>query len=434
MADRPFDSFDTSDFFDKPSPRPLSIYPRTYLPSRRWKLLLTLLGLALAIPSAFGAYYFGSGNEVDTRTGLLFFTALGGGFLMLGLYCIAVAFKSRFTLHGNEIEYREPLRTLHIPRAEIGAYRYRSTNGVTYLELQPANAGGRKRQLSVLFERDGPFYDWFDGIADADEEEYAQSVQEVETDGALGTTPEARLARAGHARKMAGVLGALALSLPVLTIFISHPALLYTLILLPWLAIVLRLLFGAAFTLAEKNKTARGDLSALLFMPGIGLALIALQGIALLDWTQLILPTVAGTLLMLGLAAGVSPELRRSRVNLALLPLLLFAYPAGLLAIADVRLDQAPAERFVMNVTARHTTHDKLGTHYHFNLTGWGYEPRLKEAEVTEQLYRAVEPGGWVCIHRHPGWLDMAWYEVWPQTACRTERRQVLQKGGNPLI
>lgn len=417
---------------DKHAARQFVTYPRIYLPRRKWKAGQIKLGLALALPCAVGIVYFGSGHGSDDRVGMVFLTATSLAFFLAGLYCVARALMLRLTLYADAIEQTGLLGTLRVPRSEIGAYRTYYIQGEGYIELQPGPAGGKTRSLRDLFKWDHALRHWFEGIPNKSVDKYTEAVDDVEKDESLGATVAERLARAGRGRKVANALSWVTWLAVASALLFYRPAMLPVYIVLPWLALALRYFLGAALTvnlftddtqdnLEDEMDTGRGHLLTPLFTPSFILLIVAFDHAPLLQWTGLILPAALGTVLMLGAVMAVAPELRGGFLRPAVVALALLPYPGSLLAIADVYCDQAPAQNIVLNVKGKDLhvggTYGGFRTYY-FYLPRWGSDPQTDVVDVSRSLYHAVKPGQQVCIHRHPGWLHMAWYEVKAAAAC----------------
>ncbi len=418
MHHQPDDPFDRREFFAPPPP-PRPAYPLVFRVSPDWKIALIALGLLVVALAVLGMAYFGHIHQIRGETGRSIFIGLDAGFFLLGVYCIAAALLTRITLYADALEYRQPLSSLRVARSEIAGYRFRTTGGVTYLELLLSH-GGEIHRVALLFEHDRPFAAWLEGLADADEAQLRASYEEVAADTTLGDTPEERLARTRRARRWTGVVHIIGYLLAFAAPFSSHPLLIAALLALPWLAIGLGSRFGAAVSVGEGETTSvRGDLIKALPMPAIGLAIIALKISNLEDWPKIATYASVAAVVMLALLASSAPRMSHRPARLALISVFFAVYAASTLAIANAHFDNTPPNDIVLNVTGKFSKDTRSGTHYYLLVLPWGTTKPAQEVNVNAEFYEFIQRGQEVCIHNHTGRFGLPWYEVAEAADCK---------------
>lgn len=421
MQHEPDDSLDRSEFFeplrqaDVAASQPA--YPLVYPVSPGWKVALVAIGLVIVVLSVLGMMYFGHSHRIRDEAGMLVFMGMCATFFLLGMYCIAVAFLTRVTLHADALEYREPLRSLRVLRSEIASYRFRAARSMTSLEL--LLYAGNKRRVGLLFECDGEFAAWLAALSNADEAQLQASYKEVLEDATLGDNPEERLARTRRARRWTDALGTIGYLMVGAAAFSSHPVLIVAFLALPWLAIGLAWRFGSALSVGENEETSvRGDLFPALFMPAIGLVIIALKMSNLEDWPKIITPALVITVVMLALVAWSAPKMSSNLARLAVMSLFFAIYAASTLAITNVYFDKAAPNDVVLEVSGKFSRDSRSGTHYYLLVLPWGTTKPAQEVNVNAEFYQFIQPGQEVCIHNHPGALGLPWYEVAEASNC----------------
>lgn len=422
MHHEPDDSFDRSEFFeplrqaDVAASRP--VYPLVFPVSPGWKITLVVIGLVLVVLSVLGMMYFGHFHRIRDEAGRLVFMGMCAAFFLLGMYCIAVAFLTRVTLHADALEYREPLRNLRVLRPEIASYRFRTARSITSLELLLTYAG-KIRRVGLLFECDREFTAWLAGLTNGDEAQFHASYQEVVEDATLGDTPEERLARTSVARRWTDVLGIIGNVAVGAALFTSHPMLIVILLVLPWLAIELARRFGSAVAVVDDDEASvRGNLFPALFMPAIGLMIIAFKMSNLEDWPKIITPALVAGVVMLVLLTWIAPKMLRYPAKLVLMGLSFALYAASTLAITNVYFDNAPPNDVVLDVSGKFSRDSRSGTHYYLLVLPWGTTKPAQEVNVNAEFYEFIQPGQEVCIHNHKGAFGLPWYEVAEASNC----------------
>ena len=398
-------------------------YPRSYSASFGWKLFLALLGFPLGIGGLAGVWYFGAGHEVQNSTQMVVFVGISLAMAALGFWCAVGTLLTKILVLTQEELHVPGIWTTVIRRSDIKGYRVLNLQGFNVLELEstkPDKTKKKKTKITMLFKPDDEFAAWFEGIPNFDAIELAASVQEIEKDAELGSSPEERLDNVNRAQKIARALYFGSLAAGGWAIFYPHPyiAMFIVVAALPWLALWLCWKYKGSFSVDDLGRNSvRADLTIMLVMPGAILAIRALTDVQLINATKLIAPTVIGLLIMLASITWIAPVYRTNLLKLTLVALLLFAYPASSIAIANTLFDQNEPETYRLQVLQKRHTSGKGASQY-LSVPAWGPHIEANEVQVPRDLYRQTEIGQTICVLRHPGALGLEWYSVRPIHVC----------------
>lgn len=398
-----------------------SNYPRTYASSVWWKVSMSIGGGILCVGGLAGLLYFGTGHEVRDTTGLFILVGMSLFLAILGAVSAISIVRAKVVLTEIEIEQRGGLKVEKLRRDSISGYRMRNAQGVNFIELIPNLTGMKKMKVTLLFKPDDYFKSWFDGIENLDQSEYNKSITEIKQDASLGATPEDRLSRLGRANKIGRFLQFGSFACLLWVMFYPHPYLLSLAViaLLPWIAMMLSWKYSGLFTIEDATKkSAKSDLTGLLIMPGFALGLRALYDTNLIDFHQIIIPSIVGTFLMVFFVIKVAPVLRHQLGKLAILTILLISYPGGLIPLANAIADYSHPENFKVSILGKRHTTGKGATPY-FRVSSWGGEI-LGDGEVRTSwgLYRNHVIGDFVCISLYSGALGLKRYAVNESSSC----------------
>lgn len=163
---------------------------------------------------------------------------------------------------------------------------------------------------------------------------------------------------------------------------------------------------GALGVFEEEGGLRGDDVSSVVVLPVLALALRALHDVALIDWWPPLLAAVAATI-----AAALGLIWRASQMTYGVA---LLAGPfAGLYvwaaAIEVNALVLPPTTSFATTEVA---SKRETGGRNYLTLAAPRYRGVPKEVDVSWDLYRAVQPGDEVCVQVHHGVFGWRWWEV----------------------
>lgn len=387
-------------------------YPRTYTASAGWRAFAWLVGGALAIGAAWGMSEAVQAPPSPRLVDRLWLALLLAGLLGLGIALVASTVRGRVVLAAGFIEARG-LRTWRLRREDIVDYRVHVHNGIREFRLR-----GRSRRrpftFTQVFTADEAFAAWFAGLVDSDARGHEDELRRIVSDDTLGATPLLRLDRAERARRTTRWLLVACYGVALWMMMRRDPgaAVIVLTASLPVVALALAWRFGGLFTLATSRRPARADLGALLILPACALAVRAMIDAPLAQPSSLVVPALAAGGVLALLALAIDGDLRAARLQAAGMTLVLVLYAAGLLAVADVRLDRGAPGRTVATVAAKRHTSGK-GASARLALAG-----QPEERSVSEDLYRRVAVGDRVCLLDHPGAFGWRWTRIDDASAC----------------
>jgi len=397
-----------------------SRYPREYVASVGWKIFLGLFGggVGLTLP-ALAVWMVlvapSPGRHLIAVLALFAMCAIPSIFLV---YSAVSVFRYKVVLAADAIEQTGSWRPIRVERNEILGYRMMpGPYGLGVLQLKTQSTGTKK--IPLWFRPDELFVSWFGGLDNVDRDEIAAAMGEIEQDESLGATPQERLQRVQQARKLAQV--ATWSGIAVAFWFLLNPRpylpLLFAMLAMPWTAII-GCFYSRVFTISDGGRnTVKADLSRLLLMPGFLLMLRAIQDVHLVDWTGLIVPSLAGSLVMTLLLTNVAPVIRFGNGKALIYLALLLPYWGSAIAMSDVVFDQKPAHRYAATIVSKRFTTGKGASQY-FTVSLWPGTSSNREITVSRSLYRTHGTGQSICIHLHDGAVNLAWYEVGAVETC----------------
>lgn len=181
------------------------------------------LGGIAVVAGGLGTWYFGTGHEVHTlREGILL-AGIAFAFLVIGVYLILVAFRSKVVLFEDRIEIHELTRVRAINRRELTGWRLSTETTPPIIVLVPTRPNARTIKLAKIFNVDSVFLDWMGSLKDLDTEDSQKSYQEIADDADIGCTPDQRLDALEAGRRLTKWLSLLALAALAWGIFYPRP-------------------------------------------------------------------------------------------------------------------------------------------------------------------------------------------------------------------
>ena len=402
----------------------VSQFPKTYSASVGWKLFLAGLGLPLAIGGMAGSWYFGTGHEVATDTGMYILVGISLAMAALGLYCaIAPLISTILVLDEAALHLPGLFRERVLLKSEVSGYRTYMQQGINVLQLEFRTPEGKTKRESVtmLFKPDDIFVAWFDDIPNIDSVQMAESLQEVQMDERLGGSPQERLRSVSNARKIGHALTIISYLIAGWAVFSPRP---YTLVFLaltslPLIVLALCWRYSGSFSIDDTGKnTARADLTAIFIMPGFILAMRALSDVQLVDATRLVVPTLLALSVVILGVVWIAPIYRHKLGKLVVVSALMSAYTASAVAIANSLFDNAPFEQHVLPVLGkRHTT--GKGASQYLRIPPWNSDVEVNEVQVSRDFYQHTEVGQTICLSLYPGVFGLHWYLAESVSVCR---------------
>jgi hypothetical protein len=220
-----------------------------------------------------------------------------------------------------------------------------------------------------------------------------------------------------RAQSFATGLTVVAVLLALAALFGPQPndPLLALLLALPLIAIICAIGWRNLFRIGLGTGPAQANLTAACAVAAGALFARTLLDLNLVSWLPLTAFAAAVGIVFLIVAVRREPNLRRRWWRLLAAGVLTGAYAFGVLAQANVRLDQSPQAVLRSHVLEKHLGHSRITT-YRLALAPWGPLTTPEDATVPAEVYDRVQVDDTVCVRLHDGALGLAWYAV---AACR---------------
>jgi hypothetical protein len=222
----------------------------------------------------------------------------------------------------------------------------------------------------------------------------------------------ARRGSAAALRRTVSWLDLVGFALGLWALFWPHPHLLLVavLIIAPFVAMWIAWTSNGAISLNERKGSKRPQLFGLMFMPWIGLGLVALRAYDVIDWRVPIFVAIAIGGLLTYIAMRIEADFHNP-VFVVLLPVFASFWGWGLAVEANGMFDRKPQREISTPVLRKSVSHGK-GTSYYLNVGRTQVPEIAGDISVDRSLYRATELGQPFCISLYGGSLGWRWYRA----------------------
>lgn len=391
----------------------LQAYPRTYRPSGGWWATLAACSLLSAGGGAAGAWYFGTGHEVQGLQGRLLLAGLSTLFFGLGIYLLLSLWRSKIVLTADRIEIHELTRVRSLQKNQIRGWRLVPAGYVAVLELVPRETPPRKLRVAWIFKDDGTWSAWMDDVPNLDAEEQEKAWNQAESDSEIGTSPQDRIEAIRRARGTARILNAIAIGIAVWSFAYPYPygLLMIALSAMPWLAVWMAARSHGLFQLDQMRNDVRPNVALIFLLPAFLLPLRAVLDYEVFDWSHVVTPAVLIGCALCFAATRADVSLRRRRGSVVAFLSISWAYGVGAALTVNTLQDRSPIDVFGARIVRKQVVGGRSTT-YELILGPWG--PREKENRVTVRrvLYDSLRTGDTVCLGMRKGRLGIRWYTV----------------------
>jgi hypothetical protein len=367
-----------------------------------------LFGVASLV---FGLSVFYAMSMVSARQGsfLILFVAP----ILLGIYLVALAARSKLIIDGTRVEVHYAFRERSAELSEIEGFRtISSRNGSYWILRLKGNLG--KITISKSFNEDDDLREWLQHLTDLDERDRGALLEKIQHDQELGATPKDRLTALKQARLWNIVLSGAAIAAAI-GLFLGDQSLrvLFAAVLALVPAVLLYLVAkqDLLYALFKPKKDPRTDVGIGLMVSGFGLLLVN-QGSHFVSMLPLLPYIVLIVLVCLVSLAGTirgNPQFWGSMIGVVFFCGL---YGFGLVACWDKMLDKSKPETFAVSVTGKHISSGSRSTTYSLELEPWGPEDSKNNLDVSRGVYESIETGDSVFLELRTGALHAAWYRL----------------------
>jgi len=397
-----------------------TVYPRTYSASIGWRVSHAITHLVLGVSGLIGAWYFGTGHELPNVGRPPLVVATSVAMAILGFWsAIRRLLAKSVVLTPDELQIRGIFSTRNLTRAYMTGCRL-STTGALLVESTPPRESKTHTKVSIFFEPDRAFADWFKGIPDLKEMGESDSDRAIEQDVRLGSSRKERWNTFHLASNLRERLGFVTFGALFWAFLFPSPYIVLAtfLLVIPWMTIWIYWRNEGHHSLTFNKYDPRADLWVQLLMPGWALALFALRP-AFVDPVELVVPALIVLVVIVTCVAYARAADEIATVNLKVLALLLCPYAVGSVAVANRVYDTNPAGTYLLEVLDKKTRAGVFVPSYSLKVSDWGPHPEIDEVPASESLYGEADPGRQVCLQLHPGALGIEWYQVRALSECR---------------
>ncbi len=165
-------------------------------------------------------------------------------------------------------------------------------------------------------------------------------------------------------------------------------------------------------------------LGGCLYIPGFGLCILTLAlDIRIIDLTQLIVPTILGTVVLAFAITRVAPNYRKHLGHFACITLAMVAYPPSVTVLINALFDYSHPTILILPVLGKHETEGyyqnrptTTGHYLYINSQGGGAD--IPVVGVSEEFFSSIEIGQPLCLSIQAGAVGLRWYLIKPAVDC----------------
>ena len=389
--------------------------PVVYRTPKGWRIFFRFL-----IPSLIGLgifmTFFPWFSDEFKNDGVSWFISVTGLLLsLLMAYAMVSSAKYQVAAFPDRIEITRAFGLKVIRLEDFAGFRLTGSHGDDFVRFVPKSGKpgkGRGPRMSLAMANAEGFKTWLAEVSrNLDEADREKDLQDILADESLGSDPAERAAALGKAKRFEKILNGAALVLLLWSIFRPRPydALIWILIVFPFIALAPARLFPGLVRWDGAKKGAHPTVAAPLFLVSIALALRAMLDWKILAWPHFWMPFAVATLALFGALVAQFKEVREQpgAIALALGLCAIFGYGAavGLNGI----LDESRPQVFAAQVLDKRESHGKH-TSYYLELSPWGPRTRPREVGASARMYRAARKKDSVGILVKEGALGIPWF------------------------
>jgi hypothetical protein len=392
------------------------VFPSVYRLAGFWRCAMLFLAAAALYVGGLGTWHSWIGHEAFGSSSA-FLAAFDICCLVFAFYLIAFAARARLVLTSDEIRVTGAFATRTMGREEILGYRtYKPRNTPTNLILVAREESPRNVRVSGMFRKNAVIQEWLGGLPDLDASDVESARKELESNPALGATPDERARSIQQDRRILRWLGAAAAVGWLGGWILPSSVRICDLVLLavPWTALYIsarsRGVIGIG--IRSRKQVPELDVTAVFLLPQLILSIRNLgeTEVTLIGWREsLALAILFGAILTF--AAWKTVGAPRGQGLWVFLLLLSIGHGYATVKTADVLLDRAQPAVYRTVVVGKRVSQGKT-TSYWLHLAPWGPRKAGDRVEVSKGFHDARALGDTVCVDLHQGALMIPWYSV----------------------
>jgi hypothetical protein len=385
---------------------------RHEIPMSGWQRGFCLgFGVFIALIGVFIAHLVSTQTHKQMSLALVLFP------LLISVYLVAFALRSRLVLDGAHIEVHYAFRERTADRSEIEGYRVVNTRNGSFWQLRLNDGRGT---IAIQHSYDcAELRAWLAQVADLDERDRNVVLDEIRQSPELGATPRERLNALAQAKLWNYLLSAISIAAAIEFGFASgvwRMASAAVTILTPLAAIVLVSQRPLLFVLMKPKRDPRNDLGITLLAGAVGL-IFGVRAVHTVSIGSLA-PYIAAVALVMTVVLFLNSR-NNPQFFGVMIAFLFFAgaYGFGVVIAANTLLDESIGRTYSVGVRGKHTSHGR-STSYYLELEPWGPIDKPNRLSVSALAYTTTAIGDAVCVSLRDGALNAAWYR---QVKCEME-------------
>jgi hypothetical protein len=180
-------------------------------------------------------------------------------------------------------------------------------------------------------------------------------------------------------------------------------------IVLPIVGIYFYIRFNKFVEFDEKKQSNNPNVSTIIFMPSLALALRAIMDFNLFYKFQLWLYIIVITLIILVVILLNTEEYKTKKWLPIPIAIFIFSYVFGIIVLSNCLLDQSIPTRYTSYVREKHISRGK-STSYYLTVDPWGPVLTTEDVEVSQHLYENVEKQENLYLYLKKGFLGIEWF------------------------
>jgi hypothetical protein len=324
-------------------------------------------------------------------------------------------FKSKFVIDQDCVYTVGVLGKRMLMFDDIRGYRVDDK----YIYIFPFSGLGKKTvKVSLYMKRHAEIVDWLDShYTDLDAEDVMEEQRELLNNDDFGETLELRTSNLAQAKTVARILNIAGVAVFVwlfLLISYYYVAAIFAAILLPIVCLFAIKYFKGLIKIVDEKKSLYPNILWAFIAPSTGLCLRALKDFNIFDYSNVWVPMLMITLLMVVVNLLIIPKkIKKVEYYFGILgfALLMAFYSFGVVAILNTILDKSDPEIFRAEIKSKHIGSGKSKTAY-FELSPWSTRKEVEDEAVSKALYNQLNEKDSVSIYFHPGYFKIPWFII----------------------
>lgn len=357
-------------------------------------------GLLLGFAATAGATWVHLDPDAHGEPFFWGFVAFAWAFV---IYAILNVTRARTRLFEDRVERKDVFRTLVRSRRDIVGWRRLPNRSFLLVARDPAQSLPVTGEIAL----NPGWMTWLDSLPDLD----ACDRQQALDDPRLGDDVEQRSVNRAKVKRAAGAANALAIVVALWAMLWPRPyeGAVAAAFALPLAAYAVALRWPGLFGLASEDPSGvRLDLSTLLLLPSMAVALRAMLDIHLLDAKPALI-TGALAALPVWLVLLYVDRSARAWWMAIFSAFVVWGWAGGALVIANSLLDGAAPRLVQTQIVAKRGEPDDETT-FDLQETG-GSQERFNGVDVSSGAWAAAKVGDRRCVFVHPGLFGWRWLQ-----------------------